>query len=358
MRTLFLLLFLASSSSAQAPDLEQMDLVLKSVPDGPVAKVAGANIGKDEFIRLYQAELMRASQVSGKEIPEGSRVTLAMWCIGTLVEQEVLFQEARKQAVSVDAEVTEKAWASQVEQFRQRLSREGVPELSEADVIRNLGFASREDVLAEVERGLAIEQMRGRIVRESGLTVSDEDVAKIYEEERDRYKRPGAMHLRQIFIRASDNGSKARQQRADARSRAEDAHSRIQAGQSFQGLIRTVSEAPGKDTGGDIGPAPIDQLPPFLVEPALTMAPGEVSGVIESEYGFHIIQLVEITPGVDVTLERAAPVIERRLLAERGAELVHDYCDKLLREDYEVQVFLELAKTLLLNPDYAELRLE
>lgn len=354
---LLLALIAAVPGVAQAPDLESMDLVLKSVPDGPVAKVSAVSIGREAFIQLYRAELARVTQLTGKDVPDGGKVKLAMWCIGTLIEQELLYQEAVRRQITLPAGVAEQAWKEQFEQIRQRLSREGKKEIGEARVLANLGFESRQDMLGKLERGLLIEKMRATVIRDSGVTATDDEVSEHYDNEKDRFARPDTMHLRQIFIRVSGNGPRARQQREDARTRADDTLARIQSGQSFQGLVRTVSEAPGSGTGGDLGPAPIDRLPPFLVDPALTMDPGEISGVIESEYGFHIIQLVEIVPAVQATLERAAPAIKNRLLAEKEAEAVHDYCDTLVLKDYNVKVFLELEKTLSLNPDYAELEL-
>ncbi|HIJ74078.1 MAG TPA: hypothetical protein HPP83_08245, partial [Candidatus Hydrogenedentes bacterium] len=53
-------LLYAKAASGQAPDLANMDLVQKSVPDGPVAKVNGVNIGAEEFKALYKGEIALA----------------------------------------------------------------------------------------------------------------------------------------------------------------------------------------------------------------------------------------------------------------------------------------------------------
>ena len=144
----------------------------------------------------------------------------------------------------------------------------------------------------------------------------------------------------------------------DARLRAEESLARLASGQSFSGVARAVSDAPDKDSGGEIGPLPLAQVPPFLVEAAIRLAPGEVSEVLESRHGYHIVQLIELVPGQSPALEEVWALIKDRLLANRGEKVVREYCDVLIENEADVRVYLEIDKTLATNPAYAELRLK
>lgn len=335
----------AGVAAAQAPPLEQMDVVLRSIPDGPVAKVNGENIPRAEFARLYQAELLRATQLSeGNVVPDDARVQIGMWALGNLIEDELLYQQAKTEKLAVSRPELETGWQEQLKQFG--VGQEG---LTEAKVLEELGADSREAVLSEMERVLLIEQMRRKIMEQNNVTVSDSDIAQVFNEQRQSFARPETIHLRQIFIRAPSEGLRAEQMRQDARKRAEEMLGRIQAGQLFEGVMRSVAEAGGKDTGGELGPVPIDRLPPFLLEPALKLEAGKVSGIIESPHGFHIIQLVDLTPGAEPKLEDAAPFIRRGLEAQRGEQVVREYCDNLIQTTAQVRVFLELEKNLSLD---------
>ena len=56
-------------AAGQAPDLDNMDLVLKSVPDGPVARVKGVSVSRGDFVRFYQMEVGAAMLATGRTSP-------------------------------------------------------------------------------------------------------------------------------------------------------------------------------------------------------------------------------------------------------------------------------------------------
>lgn len=353
------LLILSQGAPAQAPDLDHMDLVLRSVPDGPVARVSDTPIPRRDFLDLYKSELARVSrrQGSSQAVPEGARVQLALWCVGTLIEHELLHQIALERGLSVPASDIEARWQREFKQMRLKISPTSTKPLSEAQVLDELGYASREEVVAKVERSMLVQKAREQIITEGSIEISEEDVREIYNQEHDYFSRPDVIHLRQIFVRVRPGqGEMARRRRGDARRRAEDALARIDSGQSFDSLVRSVSDAPGSKAGGDLGPAPVETLPPFLVEPALTMSPGEISAIIESEFGYHIIELIDLVPGNDIGYAEASAEIRRRLHQQKSDQYVREYCGEIIDHEIKVKVYLEIEKTLSTNPVYRELR--
>lgn len=79
-----------------------------------------------------------------------------------------------------------------------------------------------------------------------------------------------------------------------SREQAEDAWARLQAGEDFAYLAREYSEdISSRETGGDMGFFPRGVMPPEVEEVAFGMEVGAVSGMVESQFGFHIIQVLE-----------------------------------------------------------------
>ncbi len=337
----------ASSGIAQAPPLEQMDLVLRAVPDGPVAHVNGVPIPRAEFVQMYGLELTAALQsVGGKAIPDRVRVGLALRSLSNLVNQELLYQEAVKLGFKPTPDEIEKRWKQQIEEFQK-----GDPKLTEADVLKGMGVKDRNVVMKEVERMLLVDKMSRHIVETAGVKVEEKDLTDLYQKNKEGLVRPDTLHIRQLFVRAPAEA----QPRAEARKRAEHALARIQAGQLFEAVVKDVSESPGADSGGDMGPGPLAQFPPFLIEPALKMKPDQISGVIESEYGFHIIKFISSEKGSDLTYESAKPFLERTLMARRAEEAILDHCDKLVNGEAEILVYLELEKSIATDPEFEDL---
>lgn len=342
-------------SYAQAPDLDRMDVVEKSVPDGPVAKVSGRIIDREEFIRFYHNELRRVMRESaGTELPDGARAQLALWCVGTLIERELLHDEALERGVTVARDRVEKAWEAQLSQMQESLEEREGKKLSEEDILKRMGYSKREEVMIELERALVTEKMRAMVIREKGVTVSDEEVQQAYQAQHDDYAAPARMHLKQIYINPRNVPGSAADKDERALSKAKEALDHIYAGQRFESVAKTMSNAPDAAEGGDMGLLPIEKLPPFMVNAAMGMKPGEVSDVLKSEYGYHVIKLVAFEEPRESDLDSVAPLLRQRLLTEKGAEVIHEFCDQLIKNGAQVQVFLELEKNLALNGAFAE----
>ena len=331
---------------AQAPDLERMDIVLKSMPDGPVAKVHGTNISRETFVQGYQQELIRAARQRGSlDLSDESRASLAMRVLGTLVERELLYKEATQTALTVTDESVQKAWESQRAQLLESLAASDAAAVTEEELLGLLGVESLNAVLEQVRRALLTEKMRATIIRQAEFSIDDVEVAKVFEARNSGMARPERLHLKQIFINPELDSTGG----GPARNRAEEALERIFSGQRFGAVAREYSNSPDANAGGDLGILPVDQLPPFMVEAAASMEPGDVSEVLESEFGVHLIMLVDRQSAASVTLEEAAPGIRRAMLAQRGAQAVREHCDNLIQSGADVKIYLELDKNLALT---------
>ncbi len=341
---------LCGPATAQAPDLSKMDIVLKSVPDGPVAKVGKHVIDREEFVRFYENELRRV-KIDNKtnDVPDRARAELALRCVGLMIEGRLLYDEALRRKLTVPAADVEKEWNSRLTQAQKIILAQEKKQLSEADVISQLGYTRREEVLADIERSLITEKIRDMVVRDAGITVSDEDVRKGFEVGKSDFAQPASIHLQQIYVNPKNIPGGLAEKDERARKKAEQALDRLAAGQSFEGVARAVSDAPDAKSGGDMGMQAVGGVPPFMLEAAAKLKPGEVSAVLKSEFGFHVIKLIGAQGPRDASEAEAAPAIRQQLLAQRGAEAVHDFCDKLVKKGNAVRVYLELEKNLVLN---------
>lgn len=345
------LLLAAASAGGQATDLEKLDIVLKMIPDGPVAIVFGEPIPRAEFARLYQIEVMRTTQIrGGQRIPDGARVQIAWRTLADLIQQELLYHQGRKKEIVISKETVEARWQEQLGQYRQ-----GNPKLTEQEVLDTFRAKDRQTVLDQVERMLLIDEMRTRVLAEGNIVVTDDEIAALYEQDKELLVRRESLHLRQLFIRAAADDAPTY---ALGRKRAEVALARMESGQRFEGIVAELSDAPGKDAGGDMGPGPLDKFPAWLAEPAMRMKPEEISGIIESKYGFHIIKLIALQEGAALSLEEARPVLIQTIRTRKEEQVLLEYSDKLVTEGPdEIHIFLEMEENLAINPDYRNLLL-
>lgn len=342
---------------AQAPPLEKMDLVLKSVPDGPVAKVNGVNISAAEFSRLYRTEIAAlVMQAEQKPVPDQVRIETGLQCLTVLVQREILLQEARKRKLSVTDQELQRAWEDQLQRAARSVTKPSETAPTEAELLEWTGL-TRDQALAEVREEMLIEKARQAILAEKGVTVTNAEVEAFFKEKKHLFKRPDQCHVKQIFVGfGPEKTAENTAAKLQAREKIEKAVQRIRAGESFEAVAKSASEAPGKENGGDLGMLPLAALPPFYVEAASSLQAGQMSEIIESPLGFHVIKLIDVVSGADADLEKAEPYIRKMLLAQKGNKAVEAFCEPILRKKGTVQVFLELDKTIATHPDAAALR--
>jgi len=225
---------------AQAPDLGNMDVVLKSVPDGPVAVVNSVPIPARVFRDLYMGEMMRwAVAHGGSNVPDDERLGIAINSLRVLVEREVLYQEALRRKISVsDAELQAK-WKTEFDDLKQRMTKPGETPPSD-DVVLERANTTRDEAQAELRKAMMVDAVRDALIKEKGITVSDAEVAKWFDANKNLTRRPDMLHLKQIFISATKNSTPKLKEAA--RKKADGALARIRSGQSFEGIARDLSE--------------------------------------------------------------------------------------------------------------------
>lgn len=158
-------------------------------------------------------------------------------------------------------------------QFRQALEKDGVEYPAFREEIRN---------------EMTMARLREREV-DSKLVVSDGEIDN-YLANQKANGGSGEYDIAHILLRAPESASPEQLQKL--RQRGELALQRAQAGENFAQLAAAFSDAPDALQGGDLGWRPLDRLPALYSEAVGKLQPGQVSGLLRSSAGFHIIKLI------------------------------------------------------------------
>lgn len=143
------------------------------------------------------------------------------------------------------------------------------------------------------------------------VEVTDETVRRYYQEHLSTYTHAEERRARHILfkVRAEESGEKKAARKADA----EKVLAMVKKGEDFARLATKFSEDSSKDKGGDLGFFPRGRMTPAFEQSVFSLNKGEVSGVVETPFGYHLIKLEEIRPGKVETLEEADPAIRTAL---------------------------------------------
>ena len=157
----------------------------------------------------------------------------------------------------------------------------------------------------------------GASLSNGGVGVSDEEVRAAYDEIiGDTGQFDDFACVSHILVAVEGGGAPGGVDPAAAEQAATDALGRIEAGESFAAVAAEVSDDPGSaSAGGDLGcNAPGTFVAPFE-EAVAGLEPGELSGLVRTDFGFHVIQLRSVGPP---PFDEVAPELRRQLEAERA----------------------------------------
>jgi peptidyl-prolyl cis-trans isomerase D len=180
---------------------------------------------------------------------------------------------------------------------------------------------------------------------EDKVEISENDIKSYYEANKDsEYKEKEQVRARHILIKVPDDASE--EKKKELRAKAEEILKEAKSGADFAELARKYSEDEGsKDKGGDLGFFGKGRMVPEFEKVAFSLNPGEISDIVETQYGFHIIKVEEKKPEKIKPLDEVKDQIKRKLAKEASELLARELADELVY-DIELQSMEEAIKLI------------
>lgn len=186
--------------------------------------------------------------------------------------------------------------------------------------------------------------------RELKINVTDADVKKFYDENPSRFEQPEQVRASHVLIGTLDQvtGSELTDEQKKAkRKQADDIRKRAAAGEDFAKLAKEFSEDPGsKDSGGEYTFGRGKMVPEFEAA-AFSLNTNQVSDVVTTKFGYHIIKLSEKMPAKMVALTEVAEDLKEGLKSQELQKQLKDtdYLEKM-QKDANVEILDEKLKKL------------
>ena len=168
----------------------------------------------------------------------------------------------------------------------------------------------------EAQRECAIDNWITKLA--SAVKIKDADVLKFYNTNKARYVMPESIEASHILIQPKTPGNKAEEQKAEAKAKA--VLAQIKQGADFGALAQVESACPsGKKSKGSLGKMTKENLDKDFWNAAFALKKGEISGVVKTQFGYHIIRLDNKTVATPIKYEEAKNSI-RQLLTDIAVE--------------------------------------
>jgi peptidyl-prolyl cis-trans isomerase C len=310
-----------SKQKDNAEKLEGASLNNKTV----IAEYNDQKIYKSETDDLMRQVLARYQGLP-KEQMQAVRQQIFPKVLKQLIEFKIVLFEANKAGI----EVSENKVDESIEMIKQ-----------------NLG--SEEQFKQQLEMsGMTVEDLREKIKEQElvkqffdNKTVDIEkpdmlEVKEFYEENKENFETPETAHASHILFQIPKNADDT--VKKEKYEQAEKILKKAKAGEDFAELAKKYSEGPSAEKGGDLGSFSKGQMVPKFENAAFALNIGEISDIVETQFGYHIIKLFDKKNGEILEFDKIKDELQERLYIQKK----NDYFQTWLNEKQkDVQIYTE-----------------
>lgn len=241
-------------------------------------------VNDDVITKNELAARMRAIEARMKagNAPVPDSADLQRQVLEAMIVERAQMQLAKEMGVKVDDQQLDRAIARiaegqkmSLQEMRNQMEKEGMPYATFREEIRN---------------EIMMQRLREHEV-DNKIQISDAEVDTYMAAEQAAAAEQFEVNISQILVRIPENASP--EQIAARKARADEVARQLRTGAEFAKIAATYSDAPDALKGGEIGWRDPNRLPPLFAEQLVKMSPGQVTPVIRSNTGFHLIKLVD-----------------------------------------------------------------
>ncbi len=291
------------------------------------ASVNGVQINYGDYRRQYASIKQRFFVSQGKEITPAESEKLKTSVLDNLIAAELLEQAAKNNNVAVsDDEVNE-----HIKSFTDRVG--GEEELQKQLEKANLTIDQlKEKVKSQIAAQKFIEQESSKVI-----STTEQEKKDYYDTHPTEFDRPEMIHASHILVRVQSDASEA--DVAKAKTKIEEALKKARGGEDFDKLAIEYSEGPSGPKGGDLGWVTKGRMVPDFEKAAFSLKAGEISDVVRTNFGFHIIKVTEVREAHHFSYQEVKDQIGTVLMRQKIRPWIQEYV-KELRAKAKVEVHL------------------
>ena len=267
--------------------------ILKDDSKEVIIKVNGRSITAGD----YRDSLKRLVPTDkGHEADE--LVELKKELVTEMVEEELLLEEAEKAGITV----SEDELASEVDLIKKEYGEASFKEALEER------YGSIEGWEERIKKKLLVKKAIDEVTR--GAMVTDREAQEYYRKHKDEFARPEQARARMIVVSSEEQATTVRGSLTPA---------------NFAEVARVVSLSPEGKEGGDLGYFGRGDMPGEFESVVFSLKPKEISGVVKTDYGYHIFMLEDKRKGGASSYTEAKGKIMEGLRGEKAASVLNDW---------------------------------
>lgn len=304
----------ASDVNSVSPDPNS---TAKTTPDSVAVTVNGVNINESQVEAQIKAQLDKMGGQLPPQFIQQYKNQLRQQILERMVIEQLLDEKAKANNIVITEEDVIAHFKESGARQQPPLSLEDIKTLMEA---RGQSF---EEAKQRMRKGLAYQKI---MEAEWGdkINVTEDEARKYYSENAENMEQVRASHIL-IKPDTTDPNTDPNQAKANAQKKARDLLEQIKAGADFAELAKNNSDCPSAAKGGDLNFFTRGRMVPPFEKAAFTLKVGQVSDLVETQFGYHIIKVTEHKD----TFEQFKDQIVETLTEKKRSDFAKDYIDSL-----------------------------
>ncbi|MEY4388184.1 MAG: hypothetical protein RLY20_3467 [Verrucomicrobiota bacterium] len=312
---------IAADSTNTAAEAKPAPKLSELFPDEVIAQGKGVKVMRSA-VDEEMANIKASAAARGQPIPPQRLQMIEAQVLDNIIGRQLL----AKRATDADKSAGTESAGKKLEAITKNTG-------GEEALARQLKVAGM--TLEQLKAKLAEEETAEAVLnRELKFEVSDADVKTFYDENPNQFEQPELVRAAHVLIgtKDKDGGEMSDAKKKEQRKLAEDILKRAKAGEDFAKLAKEYSDDPGsKDKGGEYT-FPRGQMVPDFEAAAFSQDAGQISDIVPTQFGFHIIKTIEKKPAKKITLEEVAGDIKRALRRQGIMKQVPDFMERVAKE--------------------------
>jgi len=270
----------------------------------------------DHEVKILMDRMAR----EGRQVQDAQVTAIKKEILDSLIAQELLYQKSQKSGIKVDAKDLDgkmesiKGGFQDEDAFKKAIA---AMEVSEEEMKRKIGKNLAIDALLK-------EELAGKVM------VTDAESKKFYDEHPDLFKRGEQVKASHILVKVDP--SAGGDEKAQSRKKMETIQKKLKKGEDFAAMAKEYSQCPSSSRGGDLGYFERGKMVKPFADAAFALAPNQVSGIVETQFGYHLIKVLDKRPATTVAYSDVKERLTEHLKKGKMRLEVQSYIEELRKE--------------------------
>ena len=249
-----------------------------------------------------------------------------------LVTRKLMVEEAKERNIEIADEEKDKMFNDYIERVK---SQNNLSDEKLLETLKQQGIDSLDQYksmfLDQSNDGMLLNELQEQVLND--VTISEEKLKTYYEDNKSQFEVKKQVKASHILFKTEEKSKE------EAKAEAGKVLTKLEEGKDFSELAKEYSEGPTAKNGGDLGYITKDDVVSEFAEVAFAMEVGEVSELVKSKFGYHIIKVIDKKAAGTKSFSEAKDSIESRLLSSKKQQVWDEFVRKL-RDKAEIEIKL------------------